>query len=82
MAVNSTGIPFFTEFGTNKLASSDPHTDKMDACLARLALLGVELETVAAPTENLACTVAMPIRQGVNLYRTTLKAEMATCCHV
>src|SRR5262249_24575309 len=26
IAVNSTGIPFFTEFGTNKLASIDPRT--------------------------------------------------------
>jgi virginiamycin B lyase len=26
MAVNSVGIPYFTEFGTNKLASIDPHT--------------------------------------------------------
>jgi hypothetical protein len=39
-----------------------PAAGEMDACLERLASLGVEFETVAAPTENLACTVAMPIR--------------------
>ena len=26
MVVNSKGIPFFVEFGSNKIASIDPHT--------------------------------------------------------
>jgi hypothetical protein len=39
-----------------------PAAGEMDACLARLESLGVDFETVAAPTENPACTVAMPIR--------------------
>jgi hypothetical protein len=40
-----------------------PAASEMEACLARLASLGVDFETVAAPTtETLACTVAIPIR--------------------
>jgi hypothetical protein len=43
--------------GQESLAASET-----DACLARLASLGVEFKTVAAPAESPACAVAMPIR--------------------
>jgi hypothetical protein len=35
---------------------------EMDACVARLASLGVEFQTVAMTAENPACAVAMPIQ--------------------
>jgi hypothetical protein len=46
---------------------------EMDACVARLASLGVEFQTVAVTAENPACAVAMPIQ----LKRIVLRGEAA-----
>ena len=46
---------------------------EMDACVARLASLGVEFQTVAVTAENPACTVAMPIQ----LKRIVLRGDAA-----
>jgi hypothetical protein len=47
---------------------------EMDACVARLASLGVEFQTVAMTAENPACAVAMPIQ----LKRIVLRGDAAT----
>jgi hypothetical protein len=46
---------------------------EMDACVARLASLGVEFQTVAVTAENPACAVAMPIQ----LKRIVLRGDAA-----
>jgi hypothetical protein len=46
---------------------------EMDACVARLAALGVEFQTVAVTAENPACTVAMPVQ----LKRIVLRGDAA-----
>jgi len=46
---------------------------EMDACVARLASLGVEFQMVAVTAENPACTVAMPIQ----LKRIVLRGDAA-----